>query len=296
MKRFALKRFSAKINHRILAAATAMFMTVVITVASLVGMAVQASALNYRNIDIYIDKVRYTGDQAYLIDATTYVPVRMLSQALRSCSVSWDEPTRTATVSAGNLNIQITAGLNYIVANGRYLYSPSPVRILENNRMYVPIRLLAAAFDARVDWEGATYSVHMTRGSGAIAGGDRYYNQDDLYWLSRIISAESRGEPLLGQIAVGNVVLNRVRSPLFPDTIYDVIFDNKYAVQFTPTVNGTIHQAPSAASVIAAKICLEGYSVSEDIYYFFEPAAATSAWVSSTRTFQFQIGNHRFYS
>ncbi|NLK38910.1 MAG: copper amine oxidase [Clostridiales bacterium] len=281
-----------KIKKRILAAATA----VLIMIVSFVGMVTQAFSLNYRSIDIYIDGVRYTGDKAFLIEDTTYVPVRMLSQAIRNCSVYWDEPTRTATVSANDLNVQITAGFNYIIANGRYLYSPKPVRILENDRMYLPIRLLAAAFDTGVEWDGKTYSVHLTRGSGAILSGDQYYNENDLYWLSRIISAESRGEPLLGQIAVGNVVLNRVDNPLFPNSIYDVIFDNKYAVQFTPTANGTIYHTPSETSVIAAKICLEGYSLSDNIYYFFEPVSATSAWVSATRTFRFQIGNHRFYS
>lgn len=263
---------------------------------AMAGMTVCAAALNYRAIGIYIDGKAYTGDPAYLVEETTYVPVRMLSQALRNCEVSWDEATRTATVTATGLRIQITAGQHYIVANGRYLYAPKPARILENDRMYVPIRLLAAAFDAKVDWDGAAYTVRLTRGSGAILGGEQYYNQEDLYWLSRIISAESRGEPLLGQIAVGNVVLNRVKSPLFPNTIYEVIFDRKYGVQFTPTVNGTINQTPSELSVIAAKICLEGYTVSDEIYYFFEPNAATSPWIAATRVFQFQIGNHRFYA
>ena len=102
---------------------------VLIMIVSFVGMVTQAFSLNYRSIDIYIDGVRYTGDKAFLIEDTTYVPVRMLSQAIRNCSVYWGEPTRTATVSANDLNVQITAGFNYIIANGRYLYSPKPVRI-----------------------------------------------------------------------------------------------------------------------------------------------------------------------
>lgn len=281
-----------KTRRRIMTAALAILLLIV----SMVGMTVTASALSYRVIDIYIDGVPYTGDKAFLIEETTYVPVRMLSQSIRDCDVTWEESTSTATVSASNLTIELTSGQNYICANGRYIYSPKPIRILENNRMYVPIRVLAAAFDTSVEWDGSTFSVYLKRGSGAIEHADRYYNQNDLYWLSRIISAESRGEPLLGQIAVGNVVLNRVNNPSYPNTVYDVVFDNKYGVQFTPAANGTINRAPSELSVTAAKICLEGYSISDDVFYFFEPSMATNAWISLTRTFQFQIGNHRFYS
>ena len=66
------------------------------------------------------------------------------------------------------------------------------------------------------------------------------YSEDDLYWLSRIIEAESKGEPMEGKIAVGNVIINRRESPDFPDSIYEVIFEKtsgKY--QFTPVKNNT---------------------------------------------------------
>lgn len=281
-----------RIGKRILTIATAVLLLVV----SIVSMAVQTSALNYRKINIYIDGEKITGDPAVLIDDTTYVPVRYLSQRLRECTVTWNQENSTAYISASNLNIELKDNMNYINANGRYLYSPAPIRILENERMYVPVRLLARAFGASVEWDGATFSVYLKRGSGTIQSGDQFYNKDDLYWLSRIISAESRGEPLLGQIAVGNVVINRVKSPSYPNSVYGVIFDNKYAVQFTPTANGTIYNTPSESSVIAAKICLEGYTVSNDIYYFFEQKAATSTWIASTRTFRFIIGSHRFYA
>ena len=84
------------------------------------------------------------------------------------------------------------------------------------------------------------------------------YSEEDLYWLARIISAESRGEPLEGQIAVGNVVLNRVDSDNYPDTIKEVIFDRNHGVQFEPVENGTVYDDPTPTSVLAAKLALEG--------------------------------------
>ena len=113
--------------------------------------------------------------------------------------------------------------------------------------------------------------------------------------MSRIISAESRGEPLAGKLAVGTVVLNRVASSQFPDTIYGVIFDDKWGVQFTPTANGTIYQEPTAESVLAAKLCLDGAREAGDSLYFLAPKIATNHWVMENRELVAIIGNHWFY-
>ena len=113
--------------------------------------------------------------------------------------------------------------------------------------------------------------------------------------MARIISAEARGEDFRGKIAVGNVVLNRVRSSQFPNTIYGVIFDKKYGVQFAPTSIGTIYNTPTEESIIAAKACLEGYSLSSDILYFFNPKHSSATWIKQNREYAFTVGNHVFY-
>ena len=122
-----------------------------------------------------------------------------------------------------------------------------------------------------------------------------FYREDEVYWLSKIISAESAGETLLGQIAVGDVILNRVKSPLFPATIYGVIFDRKYGVQFSPTLDGRIYLDPTYTATLAAKICLEGVSLSDDAIYFLNPRAAQSSWIVNNRPYAYTIGNHDFY-
>ena len=111
-----------------------------------------------------------------------------------------------------------------------------------------------------------------------------------------IISAEAKGESLKGQIAVGNVVLTRVRSTSYPNTIYGVIFDRKHGTQFSPVSYGTIYQTPTESSVIAAKICLEGYTLSDTILFFMNPRLATNNWISKNRPYAFTIGNHDFYN
>ena len=87
------------------------------------------------------------------------------------------------------------------------------------------------------------------------------YDAGELYWLSRIICAESGAESMSGQIAVGNVILNRVRSSSFPNTVEGVIFDRKDAVQFEPVSNGRVYLPPTSQSVEAAKRALDGENV-----------------------------------
>ena len=99
----------------------------------------------------------------------------------------------------------------------------------------------------------------------------------------------------MGQIVVGNVVLTRVRSREFPNTIYGVIFDRKHGTQFSPVAFGTIYETPEPSCVIAAKICLEGYSVTDTALYFFDPDLSTSDWISRNCIFEFRIGSHEFY-
>lgn len=122
------------------------------------------------------------------------------------------------------------------------------------------------------------------------------YAEEDLYWLSRIISAESRGEPFEGQLAVGCVVLNRTRCKSYPDTVKDVVFDNKFGIQFTPAYTGSVNNPPTESCVIAAKLCLEGFSLSDSILFFFNSSIAAGSWITSNRTYTMTVGRHDFYS
>ena len=69
----------------------------------------------------------------------------------------------------------------------------------------------------------------------------------------------------------------------------------KSSVAYNPVANGTIYKAPNSQSVIAAKICLEGYSINTGILYFVNPSVSPSNWIISNRNFFAQIGNHAFY-
>ena len=94
---------------------------------------------------------------------------------------------------------------------------------------------------------------------------------------------------------MGNVVLNRVESSHFPNSVQEVVFDDRYAIQFEPVSNGTIYDEPTSSAVLAAKLCLEGANTAGKSLYFFAPALSAGSWIRSSRTYCTTIGCHRFY-
>lgn len=243
--------------------------------------------------DLRVNGVSVHSDVApRVIGGSTYVSLRSVTQALRGdAALSWEGQ---AVVRGSGITLTAGTGAYYLEANGRDLYIPSGIQA-EAGRLLVPVRVLAKALGAEVNWDAATGSVDIKSGSGAITSGDSFYNANDLYWLSHIISAESQGEPLTGKIAVGNVILNRVKSDEFPNTIYDVIFDEKWGVQFTPVANRSIYQEPTAESVLAAKLCLDGANTAGNSLYFLAPALTNNRWAVQNRPYVTTIGAHQFY-
>lgn len=228
-----------------------------------------------------------------IINGVVYIPFRQAASAIAGSSYSYDSSTKTSTMKANGLEITAGNGCYVTYANGRALFSTTPNVIMSDGRMYIPVTVFAKAVGMRVD--ATTSKISITGSFKPLLHADKFYNNDEVFWLARIIHAESRGEALIGQVSVGNVVLNRVKSAYYPNTIYGVIFDRKYGVQFSPVLDGSIYNTPGYSATLAAKICLEGYDVSEGAFFFLNTALATSSWIPKTREYAFTIGNHDFY-
>lgn len=113
---------------------------------------------------------------------------------------------------------------------------------------------------------------------------------NDAYLLARCVYAEARGEPYVGQVAVAAVVLNRVRSPSFPNTISGVIYQ---PWAFTAVNDGQINLAPDNTAIRAANDALNGWDPTYGCIYYYNPATATSQWVFNRQTVV-EIGEHVF--
>ncbi len=113
---------------------------------------------------------------------------------------------------------------------------------------------------------------------------------DDIDLLARAIHAETKGEPYLGQVAVGAVMLNRVKNPSFPNTLAGVIYQ---PCAFEPVKSGAINVAPSDSAYNAARDALNGWDPTGGAIYFWNPSTATSSWIW-TRKVTLTIGRHVF--
>lgn len=115
-------------------------------------------------------------------------------------------------------------------------------------------------------------------------------NRDDVTLLARVIHGEAGAEPYEGKVAVGAVILNRVRSSLFPNTLAGVIYQPN---AFESVTNGIVNQAPTDESLRAAQDAMNGWDPTYGCIYFWNPAKPVNKWIWS-RQIVTTIGGHVF--
>jgi len=133
----------------------------------------------------------------------------------------------------------------------------------------------------------AALGITLTGGAASAAAS---FGEGEINILARLVYGEARGEPYVGKVAVAAVVLNRVRSAAFPNTISGVIYQ---AGAFDCVADGQINLAPDADSLRAARDAMNGWDPTGGCVYYYNPATATSAWIWS-REVRLVIGRHRF--
>lgn len=122
------------------------------------------------------------------------------------------------------------------------------------------------------------------------SGSSTSNSSTDVNLLARLVYGEARGEPYTGQVAVAAVVLNRVKSSSFPNTIAGVIYQSG---AFDAVRDGQINMSPNSTAIKAAQDAINGWDPSYGAIYYFNPNTATSKWIWS-RPLTVVIGNHRF--
>ncbi|MBQ7227648.1 MAG: spore cortex-lytic enzyme [Clostridia bacterium] len=135
-------------------------------------------------------------------------------------------------------------------------------------------------------WTERALKITLTSSGGSTGG----YSTSDMNLLARCVYAEARGEPYTGQVAIAAVVLNRVRSSKFPNTISGVIYQSG---AFTCVSDGQINYTPNATAKKAAQDAVNGWDPTNGCLYYYNPATATSKWIWSL-TVELKIGRHNF--
>lgn len=227
-----------------------------------------------------------------IIQGSTYVPLLAMSKILDdSANCTWDASSNTATVKSSNLSLTAVGGQLYLEANGRYLYIEEGLQVLDGD-LLLPLAVLTRAFDASLSWHEEARVISVVTGSGGIVSGAEFYNSDDLFWLSRVIFAESGNQPLEGQMGVAMVVYNRIADSWYPDTILGVLSQKN---QFTTYKNGALaNRTPNASSIIAAKLVMDGGIVKE-IAHATHFDSISGSWASYNLKTIMVIGGHTFY-
>ena len=190
------------------------------------------------------------------------------------------------------LEMTVYDGASYVEANDRYLYLEHGVLNLDG-ALALPVDTMAQILNLKLvqDEQTGYIRLYTQEGQAYLTPGQSYYNSEDLYWLSHIIYSESGNQPLEGKIAVGNVVMNRVASYKFPNTVKGVIFQTN---QFSPADSGAIYREPNWESLVAAKLVLEGAVVLDNALFFNQ--TGLDCYASQNRTYVATIGGHTFYA
>ncbi len=137
---------------------------------------------------------------------------------------------------------------------------------------------------------GMNSSYEVLAGQSQNAGQTGGFSSSDVYLLAKTIHAEGRGEPYTGQVAIGAVILNRVRDNAFPNTVSGVVYQKG---AFTAVDDGQINLEPNETAMKAAKDAIGGWDPSGGALYYYNPAIATSAWIFDRQTITV-IGKHVF--
>lgn len=229
---------------------------------------------------LYDNEVYYMDTPLINVNGVTYAPVRFIAEALRY-NVEWDSSTNTININEKQF---------YVVQEGDTLQSISQLKgvSLENLMKWNKLNSEQLTVNKKLFLEPVELTAVDTVRTNAVIS----YTDQELEYLARIVFTEARDEPYEGMVAVAAVVINRVESSNFPNTIYDVIFQPG---QFTPARNGKIYEVkPNDASYKAAEEALMGADPVSGALYFFNPDVSSSSFFAK-KQFVKEIGNHSFY-
>lgn len=238
-------------------------------------------------------------DRGYYRDETVYLdPALLCGELGLPLESSADEERFSLRI--GQLAVTGEAGTGYFLAGERYLFAPNGW-LTADERVWLPADALSKLFGVDIACAEDPLRVEISTDGAALMDGSGLYYLDrcsdaEFYWLVHIIAAEAGNQSLAGQVAVGNVVMNRVKSENFPNSIREVVFQSDGGAAFSPVESGDIHMVSDELSLIAAYLVLEGYNNVGESLFFVNPIVGNSSWVTANRTFVVRIGDHDFYA
>lgn len=201
----------------------------------------------------------------------------MLAQGVKSRAVSYSWGSSGSTVTKIQTRLK------------QWGYYDGTVDGIYGSRTYSAVKLFQRKNGLAVDGVAGPATL-AAMGLGSVSASSSQSTDSNLYLLARIISAEARGEPYTGQVAVGAVVMNRVKHPSFPNSISGVVYQNG---AFSALLDGQFDQPISSTAYSAARDALNGWDPTGGAIYYYNPAKTTNSWIYSRQVIT-QIGEHVF--
>jgi len=279
-------------RHRLLISFTAIVLvcTAPLTAAASHGEVVEDVSILVNGTQVELE------DPVRMLEGRLFLPIAQIA-SLFGATVGWDGEKEAATIkTAAGDTIMLRDGVPTVYVNEtRYILDQAP--FLDNGKMHVPIRYVANLLQASALWNDeqriaeitATESVDEVIAASFTEA--EPYTEEDFMLLAKLTQVEAGYESYEGQLAVANVILNRVKSSKFPDTIRDVIYSGK---QFPPAHNGLLDKAEPNESVLrAVQDALDGKNNVEDAVYFHNPKVDGGSYWKKLKAVV-TIGNHRF--
>lgn len=255
------------------------------------------------------------------VNGVPYCTVKyFFENVLASAKVYWanNGSNVTGTTACGeSLTLLAQPGSQNMYVNGQSVFVPNGIKI-KNGYTMAPIVQLAAVFaGSSVSYDGALNAYVVTTGAylagtgsqSAAAGSVQpvaagqpaavaanswqssgYYDPQALDLIARVINAEAGNMSMEGKVSVGNVIMNRVASSEFPNTVYEVLYQRN---QFTVVNYPSFQRTPSAESVAAAKLAMDGVNYVPGAMFYNVTGLRT--WASRNRPFLMSFGGHDFY-
>lgn len=262
------------------------------TAANVAAVQARLRTLGYLNskVDGVWGNKTLAGVLSYQSSAGLTVDGRVGAGTASKLGITLSSSSRSGGISKGKTSDNIKK-VQTALKNAGY-YTSSVDGVWGNNTMCA---VMAFQSDKGLTVDGVVgasteKSLGISLGSGSTGTGAGGLSDSDLTLLARCVYGESRGEPYTGQVAVAAVVLNRVRSSKFPNTVSGVIYQSG---AFTAVSDGQINLTPNESAYNAARDAANGWDPTGGCLYYYNPATATSSWIWSL-TVHIKIGKHNF--
>ncbi len=203
--------------------------------------------------------------QCAMVNGEPYMGVKAFCQALGLDAQIIDNASAVSMAMDGVV-LLAQMGQAYYTCNDRYMYLENGPQIIDG-AVALPVEELVKCMGLTACWDRVQWTLTMqdTKVRPLVSGGE-YYNEADVYWLSRLIFAMAAEESLEAKVAVGSVCVNRIGEERFSgqNNIYEVVFAKN---QFSVVSNGMIYVEPDESCVLAAKLALEGCDLAKGADY-----------------------------